>query len=71
MKRFALIGLSIFCLSLTATTSVKAEPQAKTITMSTVTSTNNRAVNSKITPFALVSLAYRGEYRAQGIPGFS
>jgi hypothetical protein len=32
---------------------------------------NNPAVTTKITPFALVSLAYQGEYRTQGIPGFT
>jgi hypothetical protein len=70
MKRFALVGLSILCLSLAATTSVKAGTRTETIAMSTATISNNPAINSKITPFALVSLAYQGEYRTQGIPGF-
>ncbi len=71
MKRFALVGLSILCLSLAATTSVKAETRTATIAMSTAAIVNNPIVNEKITPFGLVSLAYQGEYRAQGIPGFS
>jgi hypothetical protein len=69
MKRFALVGLSILCLSLTATTSVKAGTKTETIAMSTAAIVNN-TTNPKITPFALVNLAYQGEYRMQGIPGF-
>jgi hypothetical protein len=102
MKRFALVGLSILCLSLAATTSVKAGTRTERIAMSTETATvtkidntqitpsalsgrtgtrterismstatiDNHAVNPKLTPFSLVSLAYQGEYRTQGIPGF-
>jgi hypothetical protein len=72
MKRIALVGLSILALSLAATTSVKAETQTETLAMSTApTIVNNSAVKTKITPFGLVYLAYQGEYRMQGIPGFS
>jgi hypothetical protein len=71
MKRFALVGLSIFCLSLAATTSVKAEGRTEQIAMSTGTIVNNAAVNKNLTPFTLVHLAYQGEYRMQGIPSFS
>ncbi len=79
MKRFALVGLSIVCLSLAATTSVKAETRTEQIAMSTGSLAepllwrivNNAAVNKKLTPFTLVYLAYQGEYRMQGIPGFS
>jgi hypothetical protein len=102
MKRFALVGLSILCLSLAATTSVKAGTRIERIAMSTETATvtkivntqlipsalpgragtrterismstatiGNDAANPKLTPFNLVSLAYQGEYRMQGIPGF-
>jgi hypothetical protein len=70
MKRFALVGLSIVCLSLAATTSVKAETRPEQIAMSTGTIVNNATVNKKLTPFTLVYLAYQGEYRMQGIPGF-
>jgi hypothetical protein len=101
MKRFALIGLSILCLSLAATTSVKAEPQTETIAMSaatvttidntqptpsilspragtrtgqlsmvTTTAIGSNPANTKLSPFELVSLAYQGEYRMQGVPGF-
>jgi hypothetical protein len=79
MKRIALVGLSILALSLAATTSVKAETRTETLAMSTTALAepllwrivNNPTVNTKITPFNLVSLAYQGEYRMQGIPGFS
>jgi hypothetical protein len=102
MKRFALVGLSILCLSLAATTSVKAGTRTGIIAMSTETAPvtaivntqttpstlpvragtrterismstatiGNDATNPKLTPFNLVSLAYQGEYRTQGIPGF-
>jgi hypothetical protein len=101
MKRIALVGLSILCLSLAATTSVKAGTRTERIAMSTetapVTTINNTQIipsalpgragtsterlsmstatigndtNTKLTPFSLVSLAYQGEYRTQGIPGF-
>jgi hypothetical protein len=70
MKRFAIIGLSILCLSLATTTSVKAGTRSETIAISIATIANNPTVNTEITPFALVSLAYQGHYRTQGIPGF-
>jgi hypothetical protein len=102
MKRFALVGLSILCLSLAATTSVKAGTRTERIAMSTETAPvttivntqlipsalpgragtrtdrismstatiGNNATSTKLTPFGLVSLAYQGEYRMQGIPGF-
>jgi hypothetical protein len=102
MKRFALVGLSILCLSLAATTSVKAGTRTEIIGMSTDTAPvttivntqltssalpvragtraerlsmttapiGNEPGNTKLTPFSLVSLAYQGEYRTQGIPGF-
>jgi hypothetical protein len=57
MKRFALVGLSIVCLSLAATTSVKAETRTEQIAMSTGSIVNNAAVNKKLTPFTLVYLA--------------
>jgi hypothetical protein len=71
MKRIAIVGLSILALSLAATTSVKAETQTETLAMSTAPIVNNPTVKTKITPFGLVYLAYQGEYRMQGIPGFS
>jgi hypothetical protein len=102
MKRFALVGLSIICLSLAATTSVKAGTRIERIAMSTETAPvttidktqlnpsalpiragtrtdrismstapiGNEVATPKLTPFNLVSLAYQGEYRTQGIPGF-
>ncbi len=101
MKRFALVGLSILCLSLAATTSVKAGTRTDRIAMSTTATATivseptspkitpfgqvgtrtdrisistatigNDPANTKLTPFGLVALAYQGEYRAQGVPGF-
>jgi hypothetical protein len=70
MKRIALVGLSILALSLAATTSVKAETRTETLAMSTAAIVND-TFNPKLTPFSLVSLAYQGEYRTQGIPGFA
>jgi hypothetical protein len=102
MKRFALVGLSILCLSLATTTSVKAGTRTEQIAMSAPTATvtpidntqitpsvlsirtgtrtgviamstakiDNAPANTKLTPFGLVSLAYQGEYRMQGVPGF-
>ncbi len=101
MKRFAIVGLSILCLSLAATTSVKAGTRTEGLAKSTATEISNptnqknpqfassgqartqikrlaintaaivnNTVNPKLTPFALVNLAYQGEYRTQGIPGF-
>jgi hypothetical protein len=103
MKRFAIASLSILCLSLVATTSVKAETRTGHLSMvATTTSTNTESVNtaptvaatslqsetrtghlsmaatntssntesSKITPFELVSRAYQGSYKMQGISGF-
>jgi hypothetical protein len=70
MKRFALVGLSILCLSVAATTSVKAEIQTESLAMNTAALVNSNTATSKLTPFTLVYLAYQGEYRMQGIPGF-
>jgi hypothetical protein len=101
MKRIAIVGLSILCLSLAATTSAKAGSRTERIAMSTATATvttidktqltpsalpirsrtqaerismttavGNDPSNTKLTPFNLVSLAYQGEYRTQGIPGY-
>jgi hypothetical protein len=71
MKRFALVGLSILCLSLAATTSVKAGTRTDRTAMSAQTSTVTKSVNPQLTPFNLVYLAYQGEFRMQGIPGFN
>jgi hypothetical protein len=100
MKRFAIVGLSMLCLSLATATSVKAGTRTEIMAMHT-SSTNVDIVSpkstplvppvrsgtrtgltamstamignhtaNKLTPFALASFAYQGEYRAQGIPGF-
>ncbi len=53
MKRFALVGLSILCLSLAATTSVKAGTRTDRIAMSTETATVTKIDNIQITPSAL------------------
>jgi hypothetical protein len=69
MKRFAIASLSILCLSLVATTSVKAETRTGLISM-TATTTSINTESPKITPFELVSRAYQGDYKIQGIGGF-
>jgi hypothetical protein len=71
MKRIALVGLSILALSLAATTSVKADTRTERIAMSAETAAVTKIGNTQLTPFNLVSLAYQGEFRTQGIPGFS
>jgi hypothetical protein len=72
MKRFTIAGLSILCLSLAATTSVKAENRVEQLMKSeTVISRNITTAEIAITPFELVSRGYQGTYRMQGIPGFS
>jgi hypothetical protein len=100
MKRFAIVGLSMLCLSLATATSVKAGTRTEIIAMSTATTSVNivspkitplvspgqsgtrtgltamstatigNHTANKLTPFALASFAYQGEYRSQGIPGF-
>jgi hypothetical protein len=50
MKRFALVGLSILCLSLAATTSVKAGTLTEGLAKSTATEINNPA-SPKISQF--------------------
>lgn len=70
MNYFAIVSLSIFYLASLVTTSVRAA----SITDSNVvlaTTQNSQTAIAKITPFALVSLAYQGQYRSQGIPGFA
>jgi len=66
MKFFILTSFSLLCLSLAATTSVQAitsiSNQSKSIAIDPI---------RQITPFQLVSLAYQGMYRSQGIPGFA
>jgi hypothetical protein len=103
MKRFAIASLSILCLSLVATTSVKAGTRTGNISMVATTTNSNiesvkvtpvvtdtsrsaatrtghlsmvattTSINTdspKITPFELVSRAYQGSYKMQGIGGF-
>ena len=53
MKRFALVGLSILCLSLATTTAVKAGTRTERIAMSTETVTVTTIGNTQLTPFAL------------------
>jgi hypothetical protein len=72
MQCFTVAGLSILCLSLAATTSVKAQNRVEHIMKSeTVISRNITTAKIAITPFELVSRAYQGAYQMQGIPGFN
>jgi hypothetical protein len=69
MKRFALTSLSILCLSLATTTAIEAAPRTAQISKLTPTTIDNDA-STKITPFELVSRAYQGSFKSQGIPSF-
>lgn len=70
MKHFTIASLSLVCLSLAATTSVQATTsisnESKSIAIKIAIEPSRQ-----ITPFQLVSLAYQGMYRSQGIPGFA
>jgi hypothetical protein len=68
MKRFMLAGFSILLVSATTTSAVTAETTA---TNSAALGSAPDYLNSQITPFNLVSLAYRGYLRSQGIPSYS
>jgi hypothetical protein len=70
MKYFASIGLLLLFLSLVATIEVKAITKMNKAIMSISTKlTTPKAY--QLSPFQLVSLAYQGMYRQQGIPGFA
>jgi hypothetical protein len=69
MKHFALTSLSIICLSLATTAQIKAAPRTAQIIKLTPTTIDNDA-STKITPFELVSRAYQGSFKSQGIPSF-
>jgi hypothetical protein len=69
MKRFAMTSLSILCLSLAITASIEVEPSTAQISKLIPTTIDN-ATNPKITPFELVSRAYQGSYKSQGISSF-
>jgi hypothetical protein len=70
MKRFTITSLSILCLSLTATTAVRAENRVQHL-MKLDTMISAKSMSTEVTPFELVNRAYQGAYRMQGIPGFS
>jgi hypothetical protein len=53
MKRFALVGLSILCLSLAATISVKAGTRTELLSMSTETAPVTKIDRTQVTPSAL------------------
>lgn len=67
MKRLIIGGLSILLFSVATTPAVKAEPTAINLPMQQSTSKSTFG----LTPFQLVSLAYSGYFRSQGIPGYS
>jgi hypothetical protein len=70
MKYLTIASLSILCLFPIATTPVRSAIAIdNAVALATPQRTNT--VSTKITPFALVSLAYQGQYRSQGIPGFA
>ncbi len=67
MKRLIITVLVAMAAFLSTATSVKTEIPEECYMM-LVTSGNT--VSSEITPLELVSRAYQGAYRKQGIPGF-
>ncbi|WP_373538348.1 hypothetical protein [Chamaesiphon sp.] len=69
MKRLIISSLSIICLALAVTTSVKAESKIEHL-MKLETTISNNTTSTEITPFELVARGYQGAYRLQGIPGF-
>jgi hypothetical protein len=68
MKRLIVASLSILALSLVTATAVTAEPKVGCPMMKVATNSIN--AGTAITPFNLVSRAYQGEYRLQGISSF-
>jgi hypothetical protein len=48
----------------------RAGNRIERISMSAAATIGNNTADTQLTPFNLVSLAYQGEYRTQGIPGF-
>ncbi len=69
MKRLIVASLSIIVLSLATANAVKAAPQV-VCPAKVAIATNSKVAQTVITPFNLVSRAYQGDYRLQGIPGF-
>ncbi len=69
MNRLIVASLSILTLSLTTVTAVKAAPQVGCPAKVAI-ATNSKIAQTVITPFELVSRAYQGDYRLEGIPGF-
>ena len=69
MKRFILAGLSAVLVSSTIMPGVKAQTQAEKLTTYNP-SVTNKAFTSHLTPFQIVYLAYRGNFRSQGIPSY-
>lgn len=70
MKRILVAGLSVLMLSALVAPAAKAETQIEqkvTIAQEAVT----RNTTTKLSPNNLVSLAYRGAFRDQGIPGYA
>ena len=69
MKRFIQAGLSAVLISSTIMPAVKAQTQeSKLTTYNPVVA--NQAFTSHLTPFDLAYLAYHGNFRSQGIPGY-
>ena len=75
--RTGIIAMSTETAPVTAIVNTQLTPSAlpiragtRTDRISMTTAAIADAANTKLTPFTLVSLAYQGEYRMQGIPGF-
>jgi hypothetical protein len=68
MKRTLLAGLSVLMLSALVSPAANATPQVEQIAKQSIETSNT---GSYISPNTLVSSAYRGEFRDQGIPGYA
>lgn len=70
MERFILASLSTVLLSTTIMPAAKAQTQMEKLTTYNPVATN-KPFTSHLTPFDIVSLAYQGNFRSQGIPGYA
>jgi hypothetical protein len=70
MKRTLLTSLSVLMLSVLVTPAANAIPQVESNLQGKQSIAMNSAGDSNLSPNTLVSLAYRGEFRDQGIPGY-
>ncbi|BAZ38072.1 hypothetical protein NIES4101_40070 [Calothrix sp. NIES-4101] len=69
MKRLISVGLSVMLIFAATANSAQAQSRHEKMSYVSQTLANNTA--RKLTPFHLVSLAYQGYFKNQGIPSYS